>query len=110
MFTSFASESGAVMSWLPLLTVMPTAEAESSVTALAPAMVYLFALLKLIWPTVFAESTVTVRGALMAAPKLATLPAAFGFVAGDQLPSVDQFPSASTFQLVGATESLKLSK
>src|SRR4051794_26002824 len=89
---------------------MPTEEVESSVKALLPAMVYLLALLKLIWPTVLGASTVTVRGALIAAPKLATFPAALGLVAGDQLLSVDQLPSASTFQLIGATDSWKLSK
>jgi hypothetical protein len=42
---------------------MPTAEVESSVSVLVPAMVYLLALSKLICPTVCAELTVTVRGA-----------------------------------------------
>src|SRR5687767_12926134 len=88
---------------------MPTAEVASSVSVAVPPIVYLLALLKFIWPTVFAASTVTARGAVIAGPKFAILPAALGCVTGDQLPSVDQVPSESTFQLVGATENLKLS-
>src|SRR5262245_2556750 len=98
--TFFESASGAVISWLPDVTVIPTPPLElSSVNALAPPIVYLFVLLKLIWPVVWALSTVTVRGWRITEPKFATAPIALGAVFGVQFVACDQLPSASTFHV-----------
>src|SRR3954470_4582697 len=88
---------------------MPTGDVPSSVIVPAPASVYLMALSKLIWPIVLAPSTVTVCGTVIFGPNSAVRPAALGAL-GDQLPSLVQFPSASTFQTLGTTVNLKLSK
>src|SRR5215207_1898975 len=88
---------------------MLVAAAESSVSVPVPPIVYLLALLKVILPTVFAASTVTARGAVMAEPKIATFPGAFGCAPRDQLVSVDQVPSELTFHTSASIENLKLS-
>src|SRR3982750_1175350 len=111
MFTSLASTSGAVTSWLPVLTVMPADDAESSVSVL-PASVYLLALLNCNCPTVRGRSTVTVCGAVMIGPNSATLSGPFGLGPAllFQLTSSVQLPSTSVLQMVGATDNLKLSR
>src|SRR3954452_1948637 len=62
--------SGALISWLPAVTLIVPA-LTVSVPLPAP-MVYLFALLKLMSFTVWLPSSVTVRGAVIAPRKLAT--------------------------------------
>src|SRR4051812_35712639 len=88
--------SGAEMSWLPLLTVIDAPPVPESVSVLVPAMVYLLALSNTMAPVVCAESTVTVRGAWITVPNVATAPAAFGAFEPAQLLPLDQLPSAST--------------
>ena len=97
----------AAIVWLPPTTwsvLFSVPSPTVSTSAAAGAIVYALALLKEMLPIVRLASRVTVRGAVIAAPKTAVSPAALGAL-GVQLAPVVQLPLASTFQLATRPES-----